>query len=62
MTPPAEQKPGVEETYYSPEGSGLVYRIQFWYDPREQAYILHCHCMYAQAVVRPNFGSYCVST
>lgn len=55
-------EPHIEETIYQPPGSGLTYRIQFWYDPREQGYVLHVHCMYALNVVRPNFGSYLVTT
>lgn len=62
VVPPSEDKPHVQETYYTPDGTGLTFRIQYWYDPREQAWILHVHCAYALAVVRPNFGSYVVST
>lgn len=62
VVPPTGQKPHVRETLYTPEGTGLTYRVQFWYDPREQAWILHVHACYALAVVRPNFGSYLVST
>lgn len=62
VVPPSEEKPHVEETFYQPDGSGLTLRIQFWYDPREQAWILHVHAIFALAVVRPNFGSYLVST
>lgn len=62
VLPPMGEKPHVQETTYQVPGSGLTYRIQFWYDPREQAWILHIHCVYAQAVVRAAFGSYLVST
>jgi hypothetical protein len=62
VAPPPENKPNVMETTYSPEGSGLVYRVQFWYDPREQAWIIHINCVFALTVVRPNFGSYLVTT
>jgi hypothetical protein len=59
---PAGNKQHVRETYYTPDGTGLTYRIQVWYDPREQAWIMHIHAAYALAVVRPNYGSYLVST
>jgi hypothetical protein len=62
VTPPLGNKPHVRETTYQVPGSGLTYRIQFWYDPREQAYILHVHAVYALAVTRAAFGSYLVST
>lgn len=67
VVPPRENKPHVEETMYgvldgAGRPTGLTYRIQFWYDPREQAWILHVHCVYALSVVRPAFGSYLVST
>lgn len=62
VVPPTENKPHVEETFYNIPGSGLTFRIQFWYDPREQAWILHVHSVFALAVVRPSFGSYLVST
>ncbi len=63
VTPPAgDTKPQVQETFYTVPGTGLTFRIQYWYDPREQAWILHIHAMYALAVVRPNFGSYLVTT
>jgi hypothetical protein len=52
----------VKTTYYQLPGSGLTYRIQYWYDPREQAWILHVHCVYALSVIRPNFGQYLVTT
>ena len=57
-----DNAPGVQTTFYRPEGTGLVFRIQYWYDPREQAWILHVHCVYALNVVRPQFGSYLVTT
>jgi hypothetical protein len=62
VVPAMGGKSHVEETTYQPEGSGLTYRVQFWYDPREQGYVLHVHCIYALNVVRPNFGSYLVTT
>lgn len=62
VVPPPENKPHVEETFYQIPGSALQFRIQFWYDPREQAWILHVHCVYAQSVIRANFGSYLVTT
>lgn len=62
VTPPATGKAHVAENTFTLPGSGLTYRVQFWYDPREQAWILHVHACYALAVVRPNFGSYLVST
>lgn len=62
VTPPTQRKPQVLETFWTPEGTGFVFRIQFWYDPTQQANILHVHCMYALAVVRPDYGSYLVTT
>jgi hypothetical protein len=61
IAPPIGDKPNVKETYYQVPGSGLNYRVQLWYDPREQAWILHIHAVYALAVVRPSFGSYLVT-
>lgn len=58
---PDEEKPQVMETTFSPPGTGLIYRIQFWYDPREQAWILHVNCAFALAIVRSNFGSFMVT-
>lgn len=52
----------IEETIYTVPGTNLRFRIQFWYDPREQAHILHAHCVYARGVARPDYGSYLVST
>jgi hypothetical protein len=62
VVPPIGDKPNVKETLYQVPGSGLTYRVQLWYDPREQAFLLHVHAIYALAVVRPNFGSYLVTT
>jgi hypothetical protein len=62
VAPPASGSPLVRETYFQPEGTGWVYRIQFWYDPREQAWILHVNAIFALAVVRPDYGSYLVTT
>jgi uncharacterized RmlC-like cupin family protein len=62
VVPPSEQKPHVRETTYQVPGTGVVYRIQFWYDPREQGWVLHIHCCYALAVTRAGFGSYLVTT
>lgn len=67
VVPPTQNKPGVDETFYTVttgdgRPTGLTYRIQFWYDPREQGWILHVHCVFGMAVVRSQFGSYMVTT
>jgi hypothetical protein len=62
VTLPMGDKSQVRETSYQVPGSGLTYRIQFWYSGDQQGWILHVHAVYALAVVRPNFGSYLVST
>ena len=59
---PMGNKPHVAEMAYQVPGSGLTFRVQLWYDPREQSWIFHVHCVYALAVVRPNLGSYLVTT
>ena len=55
------QKPQIQEMLYTPPGTDLVFRIQMWYDPDGQGIKLHIHCMFALAIVRPNFGSYGVT-
>jgi hypothetical protein len=61
VMPIDEAAPHVTTLPWSPPGSGFVFRIQSWYDPREQGQILHVHCMFGLAVVRPEYGSYLVS-
>ena len=56
------EKSHVEEMLFSPPGTDLIFRIQMWYDPNGQGLILHIHCMFALSIVRPNFGSYLVTT
>ncbi len=60
VVPQDVDAPQVMTTTYTPEGTGLVYRIQVWYEPSFQAHILHINCMFALTVVRPSYGSYLV--
>lgn len=62
VIPPMEPRENVEETTYQVPGTGLLLRIQFGYDFREQGWILHVHAVFALAVTRPRFGSYLVTT
>lgn len=55
-------KEGVMETEWQPEGSALTFRIQAEYNMQEQGTVLHAHCIYGLAVVRPEYGSYLVTT
>jgi hypothetical protein len=55
-------KEGVMETEWQPEGSALTFRIQAEYDMKEQGTVLHAHCIYGLAVVRPEYGSFLVTT
>jgi hypothetical protein len=61
---PADQisKPHVEEMLFTPPGTDLIFRIQMWYSPDGQGLIIHIHAIFALAIVRPNFGSYLVTT
>lgn len=62
VRPLDETSPHVQSMLWSPPNSGFIFRIQTWYDPREQGQILHVHSMFGLAVVRPEYGSYLVST
>jgi hypothetical protein len=62
VTPTSPVGAAVQQTLYTIPGTDLQARVQFWYDPREQGWILHAHAVFALAVVRPNYGSYMVST
>lgn len=55
-------KAAVMETEYQPEGSALTFRIQAEYNMAEQGTVLHAHCIYGLAVVRPDYGSFLVTT
>jgi hypothetical protein len=55
-------RPHVQQVTYQPEGTSLTFRIQTWYDPNEQGDVVHVHCMYGLAVVRPEYGTYLVTT
>lgn len=62
VTPSAEPKPNVQETFYQVPGSGLTFRIQYGYSLEKQGWVLHAHAVFALAVVRPNYGSFLVTT
>jgi hypothetical protein len=59
---PFSGSPHVEETTYTVPGTEVGFRLQIWYDPSAQGFILHAHCVFALAVTRPNFGSFLVTT
>jgi hypothetical protein len=56
LQPPAGSAIVMETTVYP--RPGLPVRVQLWYDPQQQGYVLHMNCVYALKVVRPEFGSY----
>jgi hypothetical protein len=62
VTPTTPVGPAVQQSLFTIPGTRLQARLQYWYDPREQGWILHAHAVFALAVVRPNFGSYAVTT
>jgi hypothetical protein len=59
---PLEPKPAVEESYFTLPGTSWLCRVQYGYSIEQQCYILHVHCIFALAVVRPDYGSFLVST
>jgi hypothetical protein len=62
VSPTTPAGPQVQQTLTTLPGTNVAVRLQYWYDPREQGWILHAHAVFALNVVRPNYGSYLVTT
>lgn len=58
VVPPAQRSAGfLEESIVYPGNGDLAFRVQMWLDPQQQGYIIHVHCIYGLAIIRPQFGS-----
>lgn len=57
ITPPINSDSFIQESVVYPNNGELAFRVQLWRDPKEQAYVIHMHCVYGLAILRKAFGS-----